>query len=97
MTFKNGEGQEQLHAVLKQEAALLAGTAGPDADHQYKILKGKLTSTKDATSVAFELIVDGVHSSFDLKLVDGALRGDAVVEGEDGKRHLATVELRPVK
>jgi hypothetical protein len=30
---------------------------------------------------------------WDLKLVDGALKGTAAIEGEDGRRHAATVGI----
>ena len=89
--------EERVHAVLKQTGDTLAGTAGPDGDRQYRINNGKVTSTSDGLSVSFDVIVNGVHTAFDLKLVAGALKGAATIEGEDGRRHAATVELKPVK
>jgi hypothetical protein len=86
--------QDPFHVVLKQDGGALTGTAGPDADHQYRIQNGKIVTAKDVTTVAFEVIVNGVHTALDLKLVDGALKGTAVIEGEDGQRHAATASLR---
>ena len=86
--------EEPVHAVLKQNGAALTGTAGPDADRQYRINNGKVATTKDAMVVSFDVIVNGVHTAFDLKLVSGTLKGSALVEGEDGQRHTATVELK---
>ena len=96
VVFKaDGETHEDpFHAVLKQDGAALTGTAGPDADHQYRISNGKIVNAKDASTVTFEVIVNGVHTALDLKLVDGALKGTAVIEGEDGQRHAATASLR---
>ena len=94
----DGETEElHVHAVLKQAADALTGTAGPDADHQYPIRKGKVERKKDVTAIAFELLANGVHQAFTLELVDGLLKGRATVEGEDGKPLVATVELKPVK
>ena len=91
------EKQAPLRAVLKQDGESLTGTAGPDADHQYRIVKGKATPGKDGLTIGFELIASGEHMVFDLKLADGLLTGKATVEGEDGKPEVATVALRPVK
>ena len=89
--------EEPFHAVLKHSGPALTGTAGPDADRQYRVNNGKVTVTADATVVSFDVIVNGVHTSFELKLVSAALKGTAVIEGEDGRRHAATVDLKPVK
>jgi hypothetical protein len=99
LTFK-GDAQRQeeyVHAVLKQDGAVVTGTAGPDADRQFRILKGKATAAKDVTTLTFEVIVDNVLTSFDLKLADGLLKGTATSEGEDGVRHVGTAGLKPVK
>jgi hypothetical protein len=93
----NGEThQESVRAALKQTGTTLEGTAGPDADRQFRIRNGKVIVAEDTTAVSFDLILDGVHTSFDLKLAKGALKGSALVEGEDGQRHEGTVELTRV-
>ena len=97
-TKHNGQTHEEsLHVVLKQNGAALTGTAGPDADRQYTIARGKVTAEKDIVTAGFEVIVNGVHSAFALKLVDGQLKGEARSEEEDGSKHIATVDLKPVK
>ncbi|HXT70593.1 MAG TPA: hypothetical protein VN700_12590 [Vicinamibacterales bacterium] len=80
--------------VLKQNGADLTGTGGPDAENQYRITKGKVATADGATTVAFELIANGAHSVYSLKLVDGILKGEARVEGEDGQPRTAVVELK---
>jgi hypothetical protein len=99
VVFKvDGETHEDpFHAVLKQDGSALTGTAGPDADRQYRINNGKVITAKDITAVTFDVIVNGVHTALDLKLADGALKGTAAIEGEDGRRHAATVEMKPAK
>ena len=94
----DGKTEEHyVHVVLKQAGESLTGTAGPTADDQIRILKGKVVTGKGATTISFEFIANGELTSFNLKLVDGLLKGDARIEGEDGKAHVATVELKPVK
>jgi hypothetical protein len=99
-TKKGAEAHEDyIHLVLKQDDAVVTGTAGPDADRQYPIRKGKVTTT-DRVAIAFEVIVNGEHMVFDLKLDrlnGGRLTGEAKIEGEDGRPHTALVDLKPVK
>ncbi len=91
----DGKAEEDfVHVALKQDGEALSGTAGPDADNQYRISKGRVTTVDRTTSVTFEYISNGVHSAFSLKLVDGMLKGEARIEGEDGRPHTATVELK---
>ena len=97
LVFKDdGMTEEQyVHVVLKPNADGLSGTAGHDVEHQYPIRKGKVATEKGVMTVAFEFIANGVHTVFDLKLVDGVLKGTARIEGEDGQVHIATAELKP--
>ena len=89
--------EDPLHAVLRRTGDALTGTAGLDVDRQYRITNGKVLTANDTIAVAFEVIVNGVQMALDLKLVDGALKGTAAIEGEDGQRHKATVDLKPAK
>jgi hypothetical protein len=89
--------EEFVHVVLKQTGVEVTGTAGENAEHQYPIRKGKVTTVRDVTMLTFEFIANGVHSSFSLRPIDGSLKGDARIVGEDGHAHTATVELKPVK
>lgn len=95
LVFKGAEaGEEPLRAILRHDGTTLTGTAGPDADQQYRITKGKVVTTGGATALTFDLIINGVLTSFDLKLVDGTLKGEATSEGEDGHKHAAIVVLK---
>jgi uncharacterized protein YcfJ len=89
--------EEHIHVVLKQAGAIVIGTAGENADQQYPIRNGKLTTVREVTTLTFEFIANGVHSSFTLKTIDGNLKGDARIVGEDGHAHTATAELKRVK
>ena len=88
---------EYVHIVLKQTGDDVSGTAGENADHQYPIRKGKVTTVRDVTMLTFEFIANGVHNSFSLRPIDGSLKGDARIVGEDGHAYTAKAELKPVK
>jgi hypothetical protein len=80
--------------VLKHAGDSLTGTAGPNENDQSRILKGKVTVDKGVTTITFEYVANSVHSAFTLKLVDGVLKGDAKIEGEDGRVHTGAVEVK---
>jgi len=88
---------EYLHVVLKQNGEVVTGTAGENADQQFPIRNGKLTTVRDVTTLTFEFIANGAHTSFSLKVIDGLLKGDARIVGEDGHAYTATAELKPIK
>ena len=88
---------EQVYVVLKQAGDAVTGTAGENADHQYPIRNGKQTTVKDVTTLTFEFIANGVHSSFNLRQIDGHLKGDVRIVGEDGHVYTATADLKPVR
>ena len=93
----DGKTEEDfVHVVLRLNAAELTGTAGPDADHQFRIAKGKVATVDGITEVTFEFIANGSFSSYKLKLVGDLLKGEARIEGEDGQPRTASVELRQV-
>ena len=89
--------EEYVHVVLKQAGEVVTGTAGDNADQQFPIRNGKLTTVRDATTLTFEFIANGVHTSFSLKAIDGLLKGDAHIVGEDGHTYTATADLKPIK
>ena len=74
---KEGEKEESAFVVLKQTKADLSGTAGPTAERQFPINTGKVTTTKGETTVVFNTGREGHVISFELKLVDGQLKGIA--------------------
>jgi hypothetical protein len=94
----DGKPQEEyLHVVLKQAGDVVTGTAGENADQQFPIRNGKLTTVRDVTTLTFEFIANGVHFSFNLKPNDGLIKGDVRIVGEDGHAYVAKAELKPVK
>jgi hypothetical protein len=97
VTVEGTVHEEYIHLVLKQAGDVVSGTAGENADHQYPIKKGTVTTVRDVATLTFEFIANGVHTSFSLKAIDGLLKGDARIVGEDGHAYTATVELKPVK
>jgi hypothetical protein len=89
--------EEYLHIVLKQTGEVVTGTAGENADQQFPIKNGKLTTVRDVTTLTFEFIANGVHYAFNVRPIDGMIKGDGRIVGEDGHTYAATVELKPVK
>jgi hypothetical protein len=80
-SFKGVEDPQDssLTLVLKQTGSEITGTAGPTADHQMPIQKGKIEGDKIVLEVAvgdgtfkFDLVLEGEHIKGDLN----ASRGD---------------------
>ena len=90
-TFTPSGGQPGgAHIVLKQKAAEVTGTAGPDADRQTAIANGKVATVKGVTSVTFDTTQgNGMVMKFDLKVVEGRLKGQATAEANGEKREAA--------
>jgi len=66
---------------LKQKGTDLTGTAGPDAERQLPIANAKITTVKGVTGVTFEVTQpNGLLIKFDLKVVDGRLKGKTLIE-----------------
>ena len=87
---------EKIHMVTKHTGADFTGTAGPNPDLQWAIAKGKVATTKDGTTVTFEVTSNGRVIQFDLKLVDGHLKGSAKAE-QDGRKMNAAVDVQRAK
>jgi hypothetical protein len=97
LTFAADGGKvESAYMVLKQEGTTVSGSAGPNADRQYAIEKVKFVSTKEGTTLGFTVPAGSLVIVFDLKLVEGKLKGTAVGDRE-GDRRTADVELKTVK
>ena len=91
------KAEERALMILKQDGAVLTGTAGPSTNEQWAIAKGKVSTTKEGTVVTFELANDsGMLMLFDLKLVQGKLTGVAKAERE-GKKLTAVIDLERSK
>ena len=85
------------HIVLKQKGDEVTGTAGPGADRQLAIANGKVTTVKGVTSVTFDTTQpNGLVMKFDLKEVDGRLKGKATAEANGEKRE-ATIDVGRAK
>ncbi len=86
----DGETKEStVFMDLKQNGTELTGTAGPGAEKQWAILKGKVEGSK----ITFEVQSDEVLIKFEIALVDGHLKGGANAERE-GKTMKAVLELQ---
>jgi hypothetical protein len=81
-----------MHMVAKQTGADFTGTAGPSAERQWQIVKGKVATTKEGTTVTFDVASDGPVIHFELKLVEGRLKGGAKAE-QDGRKLNAEIDL----
>ena len=85
------------HLDLKQKGAELTGTAGPGADRQVAIANGKVTTAKGVTSVTFDATQpNGMVMKFDLKVVEGRLKGNVTAEA-DGKKLEAVLDVGRAK
>ena len=94
----NGESKrtENPLVILKQEGDVVTGTVGPEETQRLEIAKGKLTTTKDGTTLTFELTRGTMFMQFNLKYVDGKFKGEAKAE-RDGQKMLATFDLERAK
>ena len=97
VTVDGKASEEYVHVVLKQAGEVVTGTAGENTDHQYPIRNGKVTTLRDVTMLTFEFIANGVHNSFSLMPIEGSLKGDVRIVGEDGHAYIAKAALKPVK
>lgn len=89
ITMEGETKADQILMVLKQNGAELTGTAGPNADQQWPIQKGKVEGSK----VTFEVQADVPLVKFDLTLADGHLKGEAKAEFE-GRTMKAAVDAQ---
>jgi hypothetical protein len=90
ITGPDGESRDESAVIdIKQTGTELTGTAGPNADKQYTILKGKV----DGNKVTFEVQAEVPLIKFEMTLVDGHLKGEAVVNIE-GQTRKATLDLQ---
>lgn len=97
-TFTRSTGEpSEAHIVLKQKDTEVTGTAGPGADRQVAIANGKVTTIKGVTTVTFDATQpNGLVMKFDLKMVDGRLKGTATAEANGEKRE-ATIDVGRAK
>lgn len=87
--------EESAYLILKQTGAELSGSIGPNAERQQAINKGAVATGKDGTAVTFDSGRPGHVLTFDLKLVDGKLKG--TVKDEFYPDNKVTVDLQRSK
>ena len=86
------------HLALKQKGDTLTGTAGPNANQQSEIAKAKIATVKNVTTVVFEVTQpNGLVMKFDLKLVEGRLKGTVLGEAPDGGKRNAALDVGRAK
>ena len=78
----DGDTPDDDPAVLKltHKGAELTGTGGPGESQQWKIVNGKVVTTKEGTSATFALDTGSLTIAFDLKLIDGHLKGPLKIQ-----------------
>jgi hypothetical protein len=90
LTGPDGETKdESAFMTFKQSGTELTGTAGPNADKQYTILKGKV----DGNKVTFEVQAEVPLIKFELTLIDSHLKGEAKID-IDGETKKASLDLQ---
>lgn len=96
MTPAGTPDEDPAHLVLVQKGEVLTGTGGPAPERQMTISNGKVTTVKDVTTAAFEITEGDVPIKFDVKLVDGRLKGKAVAN-VNGQTREATLDVGRAK
>lgn len=95
--------EDYAYMVFKHAGKELTGTAGPNENQQWPILKGVVsvtgTAPKESTKASFDVASEGgagptIH--FELELVSGRLKGAGKAE-QDGNTMTATLDLARVK
>jgi hypothetical protein len=92
----NPSDRDSVLLTLKQAGAELTGSGGPNADQQWPIQKGKVSTTKEGTTATFLVVNDTLSIQFDLKLVEGRLKGTIKAQ-RNGQERTGTVDLERAK
>ena len=93
-TLTRTDGSGSAYLDLKQKDAELTGSAGPNADRQSPIANGKVATAQGVTSVTFDAAQpSGSVMKFDLKLVEGRLKGKVTLEANGEIRGEATLDV----
>ena len=95
MTMADGTTRnETIFMDFKHKGAELTGTAGPNADKQWPVLKGKV----DGNKVSFEVQDDqsGPLIKFTLTYAEGHLKGDAAAE-RNGQKLTGKIDVERKK
>lgn len=82
VTVSDGDPMKgRVYMMLTQTGDELTGTIGPDEQQQAKIANGKI----DGDRITFESQTEGPLMRFDLRLLDGHIRGEATGDMEGTK------------
>jgi len=93
-TLTRTDGSSSAYLDLIQKDADLSGSAGPAADRQSAIAHGKISTADGVTSVTFDSTQpSGAIMKFDLKLVEGRLKGRVTLEANGAIRGEATLDV----
>lgn len=85
-----GEKQDRTaHLILKQEGSVVTGTAGPNADEQHPIEKGRW----EDGHLTFEIAGEDSVMKFSLKQDGDEIKGDVARERE-GRKETATLAVK---
>jgi hypothetical protein len=92
ITNSDGETKaDTAYMSLKQDAGEVTGTAGPNAEKQWTIRKGKL----DGQKLTFEVLMeDGGVLVFDLTFDGSSIQGDVKGTGSGGEQMSAKTNLK---
>ncbi|HEY1218109.1 MAG: hypothetical protein ABSE42_05815 [Bryobacteraceae bacterium] len=96
VTQPDGTNQEgTAFAIVKQAGAQITGTAGPDEETQWPIIKGAISGNKVTLEVKDS--GDGTIYKCDLVLEGDHLKGPVTIVTPDGQTVAAKLDLSRVK
>ena len=81
-----------VYAVLRQDGAVLTGSAGPDESHQFPITTGKV----DGDGLFFDVKTGGGLLRFELTASAGDLKGTMRIFEDSGQTATANVVLKRI-
>jgi hypothetical protein len=87
----NGETKDSTALlVLKQEGNKITGTAGPNEQERYQIVKGSIEGNK----ISLDLNEEDHTVHFDLTLADDRITGEANATTPDGRQLHAKLDVK---
>ena len=93
-TLDHADGSSTAYLDLAQNDADLTGSCGPDEDRQSAIAHAKVATVEGVTSVTFDATQpNGSVMKFDLKLVEGRLKGTVTLESKGEIRGQGTLDV----
>jgi hypothetical protein len=90
-TSSDGETKDSTALlILKQEGNKITGTAGPNQDERYDIVKGTIEGNK----IVLELSEEGHAIHFDLTVAEDHITGEANATTPDGRKLHAKLDVK---